>query len=336
MSTFFFVFRSRYRYGHVGNLFAMRKAGRLRFIPVVGVWAVLLEPLLHYLSHLIGFKLVYTDNEFSTREGLFRLWWNTPEELAPTDLDRSPLMVCGNPIRAMPRCQFYPVLQEVHRSEPSQFGSSRAVYMSEVELPTDPFVRSAWEVWREALVEDLALVTTTDFWDKNFTEQGEAARYAIYRGFNNLIRHACVQALLDAGVPVTLYGRQWQALGIASADNLYDAAERRRIYRGNLCLDFGSKAGSDSLYQRSIEIIENGGLLIQARRADSEDVFGTELADRITFKRLADLPRMVLSLLQDPASCHQLQTQLQMQFEHNKNLDPQYVFSLASVMGANA
>jgi hypothetical protein len=333
MSIIFFIFRSRYRYGHVGNLFAMRRAGRLRFIPVVGVWAVLLEPLLHYLSCLIGFKLVYTDNEFSSRRGLFRLWWNTPEELGPRDLDRSPLMVCGNPIQTMPRCQFYPVLQTFSRSAPKQSGPLRAIYMSEVELPTDPLVLSAWAIWREALLEDMALITYPDFWDKNFAGQGYAARYVIYRGFNNLIRHACVKVLHDAAVPVTIFGDKWRILGIPSADNLYDAFERRRLYMGNLCLDFGSKAGSDSLYQRTIEIIESGGALIQARRADSAAVYGSELAERMTFRRLADLPDLVIDLLQNPASCEKLQAELQMQFAQNKNLDPQVSYSLAALMG---
>lgn len=334
MHIIFFFFRSRYRYSHVGNLFVTRQCGRLRFIPVVGIWAVVLEPLLHHFSRLFRFSLIYTDKEFPSRRGRFRLWWNTPEELGPEYLNRSPLMVCGNPVRIMPRCQFYPVMPEVRECPSKTFGAIRAVYMGEVQLPNDPMVVLAWSRWRDALLEDLTLLTTVAFWDHNFVGVDDAERYALYRGFSNLIRFECVQALQAAGVPIALYGRQWRDLGISSAEDMFDADERRRLYRGNLCLDFGSKSGSDSLYQRTIEVVENGGLLIQARRADSARVFGVELAERITFRRLVDLPGMISDLLQDPGYCQQLQDQLQMQFAQNKNLDPQTAFSLAAVMGA--
>ena len=42
----------------------------------------------------------------------------------------------------------------------------------------------------------------------------------------------------------------------------------REIYNGNICLDLGSSSGSITLYPRSIEIIENGGLLLQLKQAD--------------------------------------------------------------------
>ena len=33
------------------------------------------------------------------------------------------------------------------------------------------------------------------------------------------------------------------------------------LYNGNICLDLGSSSGSLTLYPRSIEIIESGGLI---------------------------------------------------------------------------
>ena len=45
------------------------------------------------------------------------------------------------------------------------------------------------------------------------------------------------------------------------------------IYKGNICVDLGSIAGSLSLYPRSIDIIESGGILLQSRQSDFQNIW---------------------------------------------------------------
>ena len=40
----------------------------------------------------------------------------------------------------------------------------------------------------------------------------------------------------------------------------------KKIYKGNICLDTGSIMGSLSLYPRSIQILESGGLLCKLNK----------------------------------------------------------------------
>ena len=67
------------------------------------------------------------------------------------------------------------------------------------------------------------------------------------------------------------------------------------MYNGNLCLDFGSKWGSEALYPRSIEIIENGGTLLQAEQKNSKEIFGKNSKELI-FSSIIDLKEKILKI----------------------------------------
>jgi len=75
-----------------------------------------------------------------------------------------------------------------------------------------------------------------------------------------------------------LYGDDWSKIFDLSHSNI-EGNKIKKIYNGNLCIDFGSKCGSLTLYPRSIEIIENGGLLLQLKQIDSNEVLDNTLID---------------------------------------------------------
>ena len=62
----------------------------------------------------------------------------------------------------------------------------------------------------------------------------------------------------------------------------------KKIYRGNICVDFLPKDGDEVLNTRSIGIIENGGILLQAKNYNS-DIFFQELSNLITFNSEREL-----------------------------------------------
>ena len=56
-------------------------------------------------------------------------------------------------------------------------------------------------------------------------------------------------------------------------DHEFDLLKIGHLYNGNICLDLGSKWGSNIFYPRSVEIIENGGLLFQSEQLNSSREF---------------------------------------------------------------
>ena len=60
--------------------------------------------------------------------------------------------------------------------------------------------------------------------------------------------------------------------------------------------------GSSSLYPRSNQIIESGGLIIQSCQEDGRKIWG-DLHDKIVFKNLPDLISLIEKLLSNNEYC---------------------------------
>ena len=68
-------------------------------------------------------------------------------------------------------------------------------------------------------------------------------------------------------------GSNWSKYGLSSLPDDYDLSKNFNLYNSNICIDLGSISGSLSLYPRSINIIESGGLLIQQKQNDLNTIW---------------------------------------------------------------
>ena len=100
-----------------------------------------------------------------------------------------------------------------------------------------------------------------------------------------------------------LIGNDWNYYSINSLPSTdYSIKKNRQIYKGNICLDLGCVEGSSSLYHRSNQIIESGGLIIQSFQSDGKKMWG-DLHDKILFKNLPNLVSLLEKLLNDKKYC---------------------------------
>ena len=88
------------------------------------------------------------------------------------------------------------------------------------------------------------------------------------------------------------------------------------MYKGNVCLDLGSIDGSTSLYPRSIQIIESGGLIIQSIQSDSEKIW-KNLRNKISFNNLSDLISLLKKMLNNKKYCSALLQEISENFKHS-------------------
>jgi len=84
-----------------------------------------------------------------------------------------------------------------------------------------------------------------------------------------------------------LIGNDWRKYDLKSSNSNYDLKFTKNIYNGNICLDTGSIEGSSSLYPRSIQIIESGGLILQSKQKDSKKIWNN-LEKKILFNSISD------------------------------------------------
>jgi hypothetical protein len=327
----FFLFQNRYRYTHTNNLFGERSSSKVYLMPIVGKLTEYLQPAIAFLHKLGLVEVVYTDDEFGKAKSGFRIFWNDNREFREITFESSPLFLMKSVSEKSSTCQFYPVISRKTQVQDFRKNRFQVVYVAEVERPKDKVVLDAWLRFKHDLLDDFKLITQKDFWEINFPAYDRFLISGIYSGLSNLIRLECISCLRDYGVGLDLRGSQWRSYGFASADFNYSFIERRRLYRGSVCLDFGAKSGTNSLYQRTIEIIESGGLLLQVTRSDSVDIFGAELSNRINFSNLSELCNLVSTISNNPTLFTETIVMLQQRFLINHNLSDLAPRSIAAL-----
>ena len=104
-----------------------------------------------------------------------------------------------------------------------------------------------------------------------------------------------------------------------SVSSNFDTKYIKQLYQGNICLDLGSMQGSSSLYSRSNQIIEAGGLIIQSRQADYNKIWG-KLEKKILFKNLKELTILINKLFNDGSYSKQLLDEIYKNFSSSNKM----------------
>ena len=96
-----------------------------------------------------------------------------------------------------------------------------------------------------------------------------------------------------------------------------DLDKLKNIYQGNICLDLGSTLGSVSLYSSSNQIIESGGLIVQIKQNDSDEIW-KGLSNKITFTNQNELINIIDNMFINSAYCEVLLSDIYSNFKDSK------------------
>ena len=151
---------------------------------------------------------------------------------------------------------------------------TKIVFISEVNITKDINVINLWEKNKIELINDFTKIDDIFFWKKFSFFNKKKICFSYYRHFKNLLRLEIVKKLINKyRKNFLLIGSGWGYFGIKSIHSVFDRRIVSNIYQGNICIDLGSKAGSLSLYPRSIDIIESGGILVQSKQSDADKIW---------------------------------------------------------------
>jgi hypothetical protein len=153
------------------------------------------------------------------------------------------------------------------------------------------------------------------------------------RGHRLAGRRAYCAALKERyGARFQLFGNDWAPFGIAALPQETKLVHLR--YRAAaLSLDFGSLSYDTLLFPRSADIVQDGGLLVQSRLADSAEVLG-DLGPAMTFEDAAGLMALTDGLLADPARRAALRTAVRDRLRHRYDLEAVLARAVDAVSGA--
>ena len=189
----------------------------------------------------------------------------------------------------------------------------KIIYMSGVNLETTTEERLIWDRYKDVILNDFTTIDKKEFWDEATNEKNIDKTMNLYRKIKHLLRFEIVSFLKkEFNEKVILIGDKWKDYSINSLPSVYKIKKNNNTYRGNICLDLGCIEGSSSLYSRSNQIIESGGLIIQSQQIDHNQMW-KNLSNKILFKDFSELIILIKKLLND----HEYSNRLLMEINDN-------------------
>jgi hypothetical protein len=166
------------------------------------------------------------------------------------------------------------------------------VYISENKKVENENSLKIWEENKDQILNDLSLIDNINFWKKIIDINNENGQ-RFYIDIKSLIRSELVQVLISTLKDrFILVGTNWKKQYPNALENNYSDKFIENLYRGNICIDFGSKNSEKCIYPRSCKIIESGGLLFQCINKDSAEIF-KDLSNKTCFVSLQDMKEKI-------------------------------------------
>ena len=323
MKFVFFSFKHRHRYKDLNNFLNSRIYGKYFILNLGGPFKNFIAKLLIFLK--IGKAISCDGRPLITNKSRGINFWvrgtilNIPKSLR--NLNNNFVTIYHSVLQNDKIFQIYPInikKSQIHHN-------LKIIYMSAINNETSPEEKSIWEKYKFQILEDFTLIDSSEFWKRvvsNNNDNDEGKKLALYRKFKLLLRFNIIKNLKEKfNKELDLIGNDWSFYSFNALPSSYNIKKNNNIYNGNFCLDLGCIEGSSSLYSRSNQIIESGGLIIQSFQCDGKKIWG-DLHDKILFKNLPDLITLLEKLLNDKNYCSILLQEIYKNFiDSNKSIE---------------
>ena len=327
MKLVFFAFKHRYRYKDLNNFSYSRFYGKYFLLNLGG-------PLRYFISKILikinfGFAISCDARPLieSEKSGINFFIRGTNLNI-PSNfrLLNNNFVSIKNPFKEEKNIfQLYPINITISKinNEP------KIIFVSGINIDLSYQQKILWEKCKKEVLDDFTILDKKSFWGKYLNENNFKNIFVFYKKFKLLLRYEIVKNLKKKfNEKFILIGDDWKSYTINSLSSNYNLNYVKRLYKGNICLDFGSTEGSSSLYSRSNGIIEAGGLILQSRQIDTKNIWG-DLEKKITFKNFNDLEILIKKLMDNVPLSNETLFDIFKNFENSKkliekNLDKKY------------
>jgi len=321
MRLIFFSYKHRYRQKELNNFVNSRIYGKYFILNLGG-------PLKHLIAKILLFlrigKAISCDGRplIADKSRGINFWMRGTTLNIPGNLKNlnNNFVTINNPLLQDKKVfQIYPI--NIKKTQIQD--NLKIIYVSKVNIETNLEEKNIWEKHKTQLIEDFSLIDNKIFWEKIFPNyNNELKKFELYRKLKLLLRFEIIKNIKTRfDKKLNLIGDDWSFFSFNSLPSIYNIKKIKKIYKGNICLDLGSMLGSISLYSRSNQIIESGGLIIQSFQSDSKEIW-KNLHDKILFKNLSDLISLVEKLLNNKKYCFTLLQEISENFRYsNKSIE---------------
>ena len=267
MDKLILIYSGKYRYSQLNSCLKFFKFRNLI------IYSTKNFLLFNFLNFFFKKKVipVFCDGKIIKKnyKKFYNLWFNTNDEVPNNQIkNNEDLFLCLDPKKEnklfilTPKIKSNFVLNINHKS--------KIIYISEVDIKVNNDVGQFWSKHKENILKNLYLINDY-LYIKDIFFDGNSQGYTNYSQLKNLLRYELIKIVNKYFKEnLHLVGRDWRKLGFNSQIVQYNTNFRKKSYINSICLDFGSKSGGNSLYPRTVEILENRGYLLQAQQIDSD------------------------------------------------------------------
>jgi hypothetical protein len=317
----FLVFSSNYRFSALGNFARSCKYGNILIISLGGRFKSIIGRCLYFLC--IGKFISIDGNPFLKNKKNSINLWLTGTSLKITkkyrNYDNNFVNMCNPVVRKEKNFfQIYPIIKKNYQIN----NHPKIIFMGKIYFqPGNKNLINYQNLKKNKnrLIKKFSLIDSKKFWsqftgNKNILEkfdnykimktyQREQIILKIHKNFKNFLH---------------LFGEDSKGTGLYFHKHIYSNKKIKNNYNGNICIDTGSILGSVSLYPRSIQIIESGGLIIQTKQYDAHTVWG-EMSNKIIFNNIDKLMDKLDIYLSNPKMCNEILEMIILKFKDSKN-----------------
>ena len=316
MRLIYFSFKHRYRQKELNNFLNTRICGKYFILNLGGPFKNFIAKILLFLR--IG-KAISCDGRplISDKSKGINFWMRGTTLNIPNDFKNlnNNFVTIDNPfIENKKIFQMYPI--NIKKTQIQD--DLKIVYMSRIDINANTEEKNIWDKYKIQLIEDFTLIDNSNFWEKNsLNNKDEIKTFNLYKKLKLFLRFEIIKNIEKIfNKKLNLIGNDWFMFPFNSLPSNYNIRKIKRMYKGNVCLDLGSIEGSISLYPRSIQIIESGGLIIQSVQSDSKKVW-KNIHNKILFNNLSDLISLIEKLLDNKNYSFTLLQKISENFRHS-------------------
>ncbi len=312
MKFLFFIFHFRYRQRTLNNILKRKKVRKYFLINLSGPFYSMFGKILLFFK--LG-KFISCDGEPFVKKLGINLWMGGTDIKIPENFKdyKNNCVVMNNFFLGKKNLiQFYPTLIKKIKFS-NEF---KIVYVAESKLDDDEIIDNLWNKQKDKLFKKYSLIDSKEFWE-DFVHLDLNTLQTHYIKLKSRLRyHSIIKLSEKIGERLIVVGDNWKTNVKNSTKTNFNKNFIESLYKGNLCLDFGSKWGDLALYPRSIEIIESGGMLLQSLQSDSKDIFGDSF-ENITFNSFDDLVKKIEMFDKNPNYLNMYNNSLIKRFEND-------------------
>ena len=174
----------------------------------------------------------------------------------------------------------------------------KIVFVGSFNIQEDNLINEIWDKEKENIFNNLIIIDENSFWEKYGLSKNKRLQYYYIQLKERLRLNIIIKIKEMFNKNLVIVGSKWQKYIPDATNDEYDFLKIKKLYAGNICLDFGSKWGSNIIYPRAVEIIENGGLLVQSIQINSSnEIYKSGVLNK--FNSLGDLKNILHNLLND-------------------------------------